>query len=132
MFYEVLIYLVIYHIDMFSAIVFWKMKPNLFEASETNQQLKNLLKRFKVPKAVIVYTLCVGLEYLIIVTMALFLTTKIIFGDWDIILSLRFTFVFMTFVHAFGLLTNLGAMTKKELVIEKKKVVKEKVVTSSE
>ncbi len=120
MLYEVLIYIIMYHLDMFSAVVFWKVKPNLFSASETNQQLTNLLKKFKIPKAIMIYTLCVGLEYLIIVILAIFLTSRIIFGGWDIFFSLRFTFIFMTFVHFLGLLTNLGAMTKKELTTKEK------------
>ena len=116
---EIGIYLAIYFIDMFSAIYFWKKKPNLFERAETNQQLKNLLKRFSIPKAALMYTLCVALEYLIIVGLAIFLSWRILSGNWDIVFSLRFTFIFMIFVHLFGTFTNLCSLMKKEVVLKK-------------
>lgn len=115
---EIAVYLVVYFIDMFSAIFFYKKKPNLFERAETNQQLKNLLKRFSIPKAVLMYTLCVALEYFIIVSLAIFLSWRIINGNWDILFSLRFTFIFMIFVHLLGTFTNLCSLIKKEVIVD--------------
>lgn len=130
MIYEIIIYIVAYFIDMFSAILFWKKKPNLFEKAETNQQLKNLLKKFKIPKAILMYTLCVALEYFIIVCLAIFLSLRVINGEWDILFALRFTLVFMIFVHLLGTLTNIISMMKKEVIspimgVKEQKEVKE-------
>ena len=117
MLYEILIYIVMYFVDMFSSVLFWKKKPNLFEVAETNQQFKNLLKKFSIPQAIIKYTLIVALQFLIIVFLGILVTSKIILGDWGFVFSLRFTFIFMTLVHFLGLLTNLISLMKKEIVV---------------
>ncbi|KKN44952.1 hypothetical protein LCGC14_0687730 [marine sediment metagenome] len=118
MLYEILIYIGMYFIDMFSSILFWKKKPNLFAVAETNQQFKNLLKRFSIPQAITRYTFIVALQFLIIVFLAILITSRIILGNWDFIFSLRFTFVFMTLVHFLGLLTNLISLMKKEIIVK--------------
>ena len=118
MLYEILIYIGMYFIDMSSAVVLWKMKPNLFDAAEANQQFKNLLKKYPVPKAILLYTLFVGLQYLVIVFFAIFLTSRIVLGNWDFFFALRFTLIFMIFVHFFGLLTNLTSMMKEEIKLK--------------
>ncbi len=109
-----------YLIDMSSAVIFWKVKPNLFNATETNHHFKNLLNRFSIPKAMVMYTLIVSLQFLIIVFVAVLLTSKIILGDWDLLLALKFTLVFMTFTHFLGMLTNLASLMKKEKIVTTK------------
>ena len=120
MFAEIAFYLLAYHIDMFSAIVFFKIKPNLFSRAETNTQLKALLNNNSVTKTYFKYTFIIALQYLILVYIGVLLTMKITTGDWTLISSINFTVVFMTIIHVLGFITNLGSMIKKEIVIEKK------------
>ena len=100
---------------MFSAILLWKLKPNLFNMSEMNEQFKRLLNNHSLPKAIILYTLLISLTLVIITVLALFFTIRIVLNQWDFLFALRFAFVFMSFLHLIGTLTNLMTLSKKEI-----------------
>lgn len=118
MLYEILIFLFLYHIDMFSAILVWKFKPNLFKVSEANEQFKRLLNKYSIPKAILNYTLVVSIQFVIIIVLAIFFTLKIITNQWEFLHALRFSLIFMCFLHLIGTLTNLLTLLKDEIQIK--------------
>lgn len=50
--------------------------------------------------------------------IASFIALRIVLGEFNVILSIRFTLIFMSMNHILGIITNIVSLLKKEKKVE--------------
>lgn len=110
----IIIFLVVYIIDLATALLHRYMKPNNFKKIEANERFRRCLEQKGVLKGVGVYIILSSTET-IILFIAIGIAANIIF-DSTIILGLMFTFLLLAMIHILGTFTNLIALLKSDVI----------------
>ena len=115
--YELLLYVVIfivfYIIDLATALLHRKMRPNNFKRVEVNVKFRKCLEQKGVLKGIGAYIILSSTET-IILFLAVGFAANIIF-DSTIVMGLMFTFLLLAIVHVLGTLTNLLALLRGDV-----------------
>jgi len=107
----VTIFIVFYIIDLATALLHRKMRPNNFKKVEANVKFRKCLEQKGFLKGVGAYIILSSTET-IILFLAVGFAANIIF-DSTIVMGLMFTFLLLAIVHVLGTLTNLLALFKE-------------------
>lgn len=110
----IVIFITVYIIDLMTALLHRKMRPNNFKRVEANTRFRKCIEQRGVLKGVCVYLFLSTTES-IILFLSVGFAARIIF-DATIIRGLTFTFLFLAIVHVLGTITNLLALFKKDKV----------------
>ena len=115
---ELIIYIAIfitaYVIDLSTALLHRKLKPNNFNRIEGNERFKNCIKQKGLVKGIGAYIILSSTES-IVLFISVWLTSWIIFSA-TFYQSIMFSFLFMAIAHGLCTITNLLALIKKENV----------------
>jgi len=112
MFY-VVVFICVYIIDMLTALLHRRVRPNNFKRTEANGRFRKCLEQKGVLKGIGAYIILSSTET-IILFLAVGFAANIIF-DSTIVMGLMFTFLLLAIVHVLGTLTNLIALLKKDV-----------------
>jgi len=108
----ILLFITAYTIDILTALLHKKIKPNNFKAFEANERFKKTINRFGLKKGIPIYILNSTTEW-IILFFSVGVATKILFKT-TISQGIELTFLIMVIFHIGGILTNLISLCKKE------------------
>ncbi len=108
----IIIFSLVYIIDLCTALLHRKLKPNNFARIEANQRFKNCLEQRGIVKGILAYIILSTTES-IILFISVGVAARVIF-DATISRGLMFTFLLLTIVHTLRTLTNLIALFKKD------------------
>jgi len=115
--YELLLYITIfivfYIIDLATALLHRKMRPNNFKKVEANGRFRKCLEQKGVLKGIGAYIILSSTET-IILFLAVGFAANIIF-DSTIVMGLMFTFLLLAIVHVLGTFTNLLVLFKEDV-----------------
>jgi len=115
---ELIIYIAIfitaYVIDLSTALLHRKLKPNNFNRIEGNERFKNCINQKGLVKGIGAYIILSSTES-IVLFISVWLTSWIIFSA-TFYQSIMFSFLFMAIAHGLCAITNLLALIKKENV----------------
>jgi len=109
----IVIFIVFYIIDLATALLHRKMRPNNFKMTEANGRFRKCLEQKGVLKGIGAYIILSSTET-IILFLAVGFAANIVF-DSTIVMGLMFTFLLLAIVHCLGTFTNLIALFKKEV-----------------
>lgn len=107
------IFIVFYIIDLATALLHRKMRPNNFKRVEANERFGKCLEQKGVLKGIGVYIILSSTQT-IILFLAVGLAANIVF-DSTIVMGLMFTFLLLAIVHVLGTFTNLIALFKEDV-----------------
>ena len=110
------IFVAAYIIDILTALLHRKFKPNNFQRIETNERFKNCINQKGLVKGMVAYMMLSSPDA-IVLFISVYLTSWIIFSA-TFYQSMMFSFLFMAVAHALCTITNLLALMKKEVKIE--------------
>jgi hypothetical protein len=108
------VFIVAYIIDLATALIHRKVRPNNFKKTEGNERFRKCLEQKGIMKGIGVYMI-LSLTETIILFIAVLIAANIIF-DSTIVTGLMFVFLLLTLVHILGALTNLIALCKKDIL----------------
>jgi len=115
---ELLIYIIVfvcvYIIDLATALLHRKMRPNNFKRTEANERFRKCLEQKGVLKGIGAYIILSATET-IILFIAVLIAANVIFSS-TIIRGLMFTFLLLAMVHILGTFTNLIALLRKDVL----------------
>ena len=106
------IFLGAYGIDMSTAFLHRKLKPNNFKRIESNQLFSACIEQKGIIKGIGTYIILSSTTS-IILFLSVYITSRIIFSS-TIYQSIMFSFLLLAVAHVFGTITNLLALLKKE------------------
>lgn len=109
------IFIAAYVVDILTALLHRKFKPNNFNRVEGNERFKNCINQKGLVKGMGAYIILSSTES-IVLFISVYLTSWIIFGA-TFYQSMMFSFLFMAVAHALCTITNLFALMKKERVV---------------
>ena len=109
------IFVAAYVIDILTALLHKKLKPNNFNRIEGNERFKNCISQKGLVKGMGAYIILSSTES-IVLFISVYLTSWIIFSA-SIYQSICFSFLFMAVAHGLCTITNLLALMKKERVV---------------
>ncbi len=108
------IFVAVYIIDLLTALLHRKMRPNNFKRVEANVLFSRCLEQKGILKGVGAY-LILSSTGAIIFFLAAGIAAKVIFGA-TIPQILMFAFLFKAMAHVLGIASNLVALRKKDVV----------------
>ena len=108
------IFIAAYIIDILTALIHRKLKPNNFNRIEGNERFKNCINQKGLVKGIGAYIILSSTES-IVLFISVWLTSWIIFSA-TFYQSIMFSFLFMAIAHGLCTITNLLALIKKENV----------------
>ena len=108
------IFITAYVIDLSTALLHRKLKPNNFNRIEGNERFKNCINQKGLVKGIGAYIILSSTES-IVLFISVWLTSWIIFSA-TFYQSIMFSFLFMAIAHGLCAITNLLALIKKENV----------------
>ena len=108
------IFIAAYVIDILTALLHRKLKPNNFNRIEGNERFKNCINQKGLVKGIGAYIILSSTES-IVLFISVWLTSWIIFSA-TFYQSIMFSFLFMAIAHGLCAITNLLALIKKENV----------------
>ena len=108
------IFITAYVIDLSTALLHRKLKPNNFNRIEGNERFKNCINQKGLVKGIGAYIILSSTES-IVLFISVWLTSWIIFSA-TFYQSIMFSFLFMAIAHGLCAITNLLALMKKENV----------------
>jgi len=108
------IFVAAYILDILTALLHKKLKPNNFNRIEGNERFKNCINQKGLVKGMVAYIILSSTES-IVLFISVYFTSKIIFSA-SFYQSLMFSFLFMAFAHGLCMITNLLALLKKERI----------------
>ena len=111
----ILIFLAAYVVDISTALIHRKFKPNNFQKYEGNERFKKCINQKGFWKGMFAYIFISSSES-IVLFLSVWITAWFIFGA-TFLESLPFSFLFMACAHALCSITNLLALIKKEVII---------------
>ncbi len=106
------IFIAAYVIDISTALLHRKLKPNNFQRIEGNERFKKCINARGVWKGICVYIFLSSTESIVLFA-SVWITSKLIFSA-TIYQSFMFAFLFMAVAHGLCTITNLIALLKKE------------------
>ena len=109
------IFIAAYTIDLSTALLHKKLKPNNFQRYEGNERFKKCINAKGVWKGIFAYII-LSLTESIVLFASVWITAMIIFNA-SFLESLPFSFLFMAVAHGLCTLTNLIALMEKEKTI---------------
>ena len=110
----ILIFIAAYVIDISTAMLHKKFKPNNFQRIEGNERFKKCINAKGFWKGMFAYILISSSESIILFA-SVWITAWFIFGA-TFMESLPFSFLFMACAHGLCMITNLLALLKKEQI----------------
>ena len=108
------IFIAAYVIDILTALLHRKLKPNNFNRIEGNERFKKCLGQKGLIGGIFTYIILSSTES-IVLFISVYLTSWIIFSA-SFYQSICFSFLFMAIAHGLCMITNLLALMKKEVV----------------
>ena len=108
------IFIAAYIIDISTAMLHKKLKPNNFQRIEGNERFKKCINKLGFWKGMLSYIIISASES-IVLFVSVWITAWFVFGA-TFLESLPFSFLFMGVAHALCTITNLLALMKKERV----------------
>jgi len=109
------IFIAAYIIDISTALLHKKLKPNNFNRVEGNERFKKCINQKGLIKGIGAYIILSSTES-IVLFISVYLISWIIFSA-TFYQSMMFSFLFMGVAHALCTITNLLALMKKEVVV---------------
>jgi len=109
------IFIAAYILDILTALLHKKLKPNNFNRIEGNERFKNCLSQKGLIKGMGAYMILSSTESIVLFA-SVWITSWFIFSA-TFYQSLMFSFLFMGVAHALCTITNLLALMKKEVVV---------------
>lgn len=110
--FAIILYIVLHGLDLTSALEFRRTNRKSFEESEDNQYFKKILNKFPMPKAIFLYEVTYELQYFVMFALGVLFTFRIVFGEWNLLLSIPFLLIFRAIFHGLGSITNIFMMIK--------------------
>ena len=110
----IVVFICVYIIDMLTALLHRRMRPNNFKRTEANGRFRSCLEQKGVMKGIGAY-IVLSMTETIILFIAVGFAANIIF-DSTIIMGLMFCFLLLAIVHILGTITNLIALLKKDVL----------------
>lgn len=114
---SIILFLILYIVDMISAIILKNKKPNTFKKSESNVYFRNAINKYGNLNGSIIYSFTYQLQIMIMTFIAF-----LIAGHWilsiEIPIMVTFFFFYYTILHTLGFLTNIYSLIfKKEEIL---------------
>lgn len=110
----IIIFVIMYLIDLATALLHRYMRPNNFKRVEANERFRRCLEQKGVLKGIGAY-IVLSLTETIMLFISVLIAANIIF-DSTIVRRLMFTFLLLAIFHAIGAFTNLIALFKKDVI----------------
>jgi len=110
------IFLGAYTIDLGTALIHKKFKPNNFQRIEGNERFKKCINQKGLWKGILAYIILSTSES-IILFVSVWITAWFIFSA-SFYQSMMFSFLFMACAHALCMITNLLALMKKDVEVK--------------
>ena len=108
----IIIFSLVYIIDLCTALLHRKLRPNNFARTEANQRFKKCIDQRGIVKGIGAYLILSSTES-IILFVSVGIASRIVFGS-TVATGLMFAFLFLSIVHGLGILTNVIALFKKD------------------
>ena len=106
------IFIAAYVIDLLTALLHRKLKPNNFKISEANIRFRKSVEQYGVWKGIGVYMILSSTESIILFA-SVWIAAWLIFQA-NFYYAMTFAFALLSIAHVFGIATNLLALLKEE------------------